>query len=133
MQLDGHLGSGVGKALRQIFDKATQSLCTSQAQCTELNAAFQGILASPLQQISSTFGAAQKPQHLPDEAILAGTPSDPQTVEQLQDQQGPNQDSKATSDNELAMVAGTIDKVEHTQGCGEQLGCEWHGAPRLTY
>ncbi len=47
-------------------------------------------------------------------AILAGTPSDPHTIEQLQDWQGPNQDSKATSDNELAAVAGTIDRAEHT-------------------
>ena len=48
--------------------------------------------------------------------ILAGDTSDLHTVEQLQDWQGPEQDREATSNDELAAVAGALNRVSTRRG-----------------
>ena len=49
-------------------------------------------------------------------AILAGDTSDLHTVEQLQGWQGPNQDKEATSNSDLAAVAGALNRVRAQRG-----------------
>ena len=71
--------------------------------------------------------------------ILAGDTSDLHTVEQLQGWQGAEQDREATSDDELAAVAGALNRVSARRsamsswavgnivrfGCSDKLlGCQ---------
>ena len=60
---------------------------------------------------------------------LMGNIPDMHTVEQLQGWQGPEQDREATSDNELAAVAGALNRVSAHRQVPSSYG--WHCAPWL--